>query len=294
MPSITGLATALGTNTLNQTRSSVIIIPLDVQDRIRRDDVAAFQYFPTTVSDQKGVNWQTKEIPGASLPLYQWISSGARTISFTAYFSSDVDLLSQANLPTRLKAGGQDDRNVDLRSAMAWLRQFLLPSYGQQSKLGSPTTFAPNKLYLYLQNSGIGMAGGASPFGGNDLIPCVMTQCDFDTTAYFPSGLPRVMTAQVSFAQIAQLNGVIGFPAGPTSQSATASSGTVGDPGATTGPTGSVSGPMEDYIAGVSTPSQSVPSGSSVPSQQPPMGGPFGYNIVPKLISQVISGASFG
>ena len=52
----------------------------------------AFQYFPDTVSDTKQVNWTPREIPGGSLPIYQWVASGERLISFTAYFTADVDL----------------------------------------------------------------------------------------------------------------------------------------------------------------------------------------------------------
>ena len=276
MAGVTDLASAIGTAVLNQSRSSAIILPLDVNDRIRRSDCRAFQYFPATISDQKGINWQTKEIPGGSLPLYQWISSGARQISFTAVFTSDTDLLSQANLPSRIQQSGQNDRNVDIRAAAVWLRQFMLPSYGQQTQLGTPTTFAPNKLVLYLQNSGIGIAGGASAFETNDSIPCVMTQCDFDYTAFFPSGLPRVMTAQLSFAQIGQMKGAIAFPAAPTSN---------GD--------GTVSGEMQNYINGSGqTPPQAVPSGSAIPSQQTPASDSFGYRIQPKLVQQVISGTN--
>jgi hypothetical protein len=53
------------------------------------------QYFPETLTDSKAVNYQVKDIPGGSLPLYQWVSSGAREISFTAVWTTDVDHYSQ-------------------------------------------------------------------------------------------------------------------------------------------------------------------------------------------------------
>lgn len=59
----------------------------------RRQHTHRFQYFPESVSDNKAINYATKEVPGGSLPLYQWINSGERTIGFTAMFTTDVDHL---------------------------------------------------------------------------------------------------------------------------------------------------------------------------------------------------------
>lgn len=41
-------------------------------------------FFPESVSDSKSVNWNNIELPGASHPIYQYVNSGERTISFTA------------------------------------------------------------------------------------------------------------------------------------------------------------------------------------------------------------------
>ena len=53
-------------------------------------DVFVFQFWPQQVSDNYQVNYATKNIPGASHPLYQWTGGGGRTISFEATFVSEI------------------------------------------------------------------------------------------------------------------------------------------------------------------------------------------------------------
>src|SRR5690606_21461705 len=112
-----------------------------------------------TITDTKSINYQAKEIPGGSLPLYQWVSSGERAISFEAVFTADVDLASDKDAFTKLVSKGQSHRNVDVRSALVWLRRFMLPRYVEE-KQGVPLTQSPRKCVLYIPNSGIGLNGG--------------------------------------------------------------------------------------------------------------------------------------
>jgi hypothetical protein len=48
-----------------------------------------FQYFPETIQDTRSVDYIQKNPVGSSHPLYQWVQSNARTISFTCIFSAD-------------------------------------------------------------------------------------------------------------------------------------------------------------------------------------------------------------
>lgn len=216
MPGLASLASASFAGQ-GDTQRKAYLIELDANDR----PAAAFefQYFPESISDSKSVNYQQKEIPGGSLPLYQWIASGERLVSFTATFSTDVDLRSDPKdgtsvksqgLVNRLKSSGVAKRNADLRSAVAWLRRYMLPTYsGSEYR----ATTAPSKLRLSLPGSGIGVAGGVVRGSVlDDTIICVMTQCEVNYEAFFPSGLPRYATVQLAFAQIPQLNGVVVFP----------------------------------------------------------------------------------
>lgn len=181
----------------------------------------AFQYFPDTIQDTKQVNWASREVPGGSLPIYQWISSGERSISFTAWFTTDMNLANLNNggeeLFSRLKDAGALRRNVDIRSAILILRQFMLPTYSGESEAGIQIAKAPQKLILGLPGTGIGMSGGQVgdiQENVSDQINCIMTQCDVTYEALFPNGSPRIASVSLAFSQIAQAakSGSVIFP----------------------------------------------------------------------------------
>lgn len=214
MPGIASLASAVASRLPDSTKKAYLI-ELDETDSPKA--AFSFQYFPESISDAKNINYQQKEIPGGSLPLYQWISSGERLLTFTAHFSTDVDLRKPSvsgsspeaqGLIARLQASGVKKRNPDIRSAIAWLRRYVLPTYANS------ITYAPSKLRLSLPGSGIGVAGGSIAGSAlDDTIICVMTQCEVTYEAFFPSGLPRYVNVQLAFAQIPQMNGQVLFPA---------------------------------------------------------------------------------
>lgn len=200
-------------------QSAVYLITLNPQTD-QPTFAATLQYFPESLSDTKAVNWQTKEIPGASLPLYQWTGSGERTISFTAQFSTDIDYLAPTtktnailnNIRERLRNAGQLNYNVDIRSAVVWLRSHMLPTYSSQG-----FAIPPPKLQLFIPRSGIGLAGGAASLTGSDgpdSIICVMTSCEVTWEKFFVSGAPRLASVNLSFAQVPQYKGQVQFPTG--------------------------------------------------------------------------------
>jgi hypothetical protein len=220
VPSISSLASALTPGLAIKT-SPVYIVELKDDDTPDSEKNLRFQYFPDTISDTKGINWVPKEIPGGSLPLYQWVSSGARTISFTAVFTTDVDFSNKGQgsanasiaLLGRLSGSGNSHRNIDIRGAVYWLRRFMLPRYGNDTAVGVPLTKAPHKLQLHMPGTGIGRAGGGG--GGScsrDWMTCIMTGCDVNWEAFFPSGFPRLATVSLSFTQVAQFRGQVAFP----------------------------------------------------------------------------------
>lgn len=216
---------------------------------VEKERTADAKAVTSTLLDMREKDRQTTEalrqtIPGGSLPLYQWVSSGERGISFTATFTSDTDLVADPQLATSLheSTSGLRERNVDIRSAVAWLRSFMHPRYvngstgggggnsvqgtaptsnvgvgsGSQSSGLSYLTLPPRRLRLYIPNSGIGIAGGMVSAQEQqsmaDSVTCVMTQCEVEWTAYFPSGCPRIATVQLAFSQIAQLGQRVVFP----------------------------------------------------------------------------------
>ena len=225
MPSLASLASSIGLNGISEKTSPVALLELDEKDKPVAGNVGnllRFQYFPESISDSKGVNWSPKEIPGGSLPLYQWISSGERVISFTAVFTADVDFSEEANKSDAaskfrdlLKSDGELSRNQDVRTAIMWLRRFMMPRYGDNVDTGGPLTKAPRKLQLHMPGTGIGWSGGAGNTVHNTQhhITAIMTGCEVELVQLFPSGLPRIATVALSFAQVAQFQGEVQFPA---------------------------------------------------------------------------------
>jgi hypothetical protein len=114
-------------------------------------------------------------------------------------------------MAARIKAVGEESRNVDIRSAVVWLRRFMYPRYGDASTSGTPVTYAPRKLYLSIPGSGIGLSGMGG-FGGADGVLCLMTQCEVRWLAYFPNNLPRLASVNLTFVEVAQLAGNVHFP----------------------------------------------------------------------------------
>lgn len=224
---------------VNTKRAHLYLTELDASDSPVWSDpnqtgdtpVRRFQYYPDTISDTKSVNYQTKDVPGGSLPLYQWVNGGERLITFTAVFTTDTDHyladeefhgdldVFSANLESRadahvgrLRSHGVSDRNVWIPSAIAWLRQFMLPRYGETGDTGVPFTEAPRKLRLTLPGTFIsasGGGGGASSRGG---LHCIMTQCDVTYVALFPSGNPRIAEVSLAFSEVPQRAGRVHFP----------------------------------------------------------------------------------
>lgn len=218
-----GLLSAAGSmlTQLSDKTATAYLAQLTSNGSLKPGSGTAFQYFPASISDSKANNWTTKDIPGGSLPLYNWVSGGARAIGFTAYFTTDVDIAhpgrkgdsgGQAYLD-RLKQFGEDRRNIDIRAAIAWLRQYMLPTYGTLSIVGTPVAKSPQPVLLCLPGTGIGVTGGDNfRLVDEDTIPAIMQTCDVTYEAAFPSGTPRIAQVSLSFEQIAQMPGMILFP----------------------------------------------------------------------------------
>jgi hypothetical protein len=198
--------------------------------------IRKFQYYPDSVSDTKAVNYATKEVPGGSLPLYQYINSGERVVSFTAVFTSDIDFFADQGegvlepalfnptsdawdseskkvngLIKRAEASGVGGRNVFIPAAILWLRRFVFPRYGTDREVESALTRPPSKLLLVMPGTGFARSGGTGGTGGDSSgMTCIMTQCDVTYEALFPSGCPRKVS--VSLSQTAQTGGTVVFP----------------------------------------------------------------------------------
>lgn len=199
------------------------LIPLDNEGREQVQLSRFFQYFPENISDSKGVNYASRNIPGGSHPLYQFINGTDRTISFTAIFTSDEDpappdLLASlqgglevgnlSNLITSnplqaLNNTGGTKHNSEVESAVIWLRSFLYPRYTKLSGNPHNAPQAPPVCRLYLPNSGV---HGTTENGQLvvDSVDCIMTQCDTVYETFYRNGKQRITTVNLTFNETIQ------------------------------------------------------------------------------------------
>lgn len=167
-----------------------------------------FQYWPESLQDSKGSEWNPRPVPGGSHPIYQWANGGERTLSFTAIFTTDtapeesvLELIGPAtndpyatqslNPLSGLVLGVRD---IDIRSAISWLRWFEYPTYGLD---GNQQVYPPAKAILVMPNTALG-------HNGEDHIICAMTTCDVTYEEWFPTGYPRIVEVALEFKELVQ------------------------------------------------------------------------------------------
>lgn len=172
----------------------------------------ALQYWPETLTDSRGVEWNPRNIPGGSHPIYQWTRSGERRLSFTAVFARDHEPnepvatgLSGAvkSLASSVGLGpeeGDPSREPPIEAAVSWLRYFTYPLY----RSGEIRVFEPPKVLLVF-------AGSSLAYDGSAGIVCVMTGCEVTYEAWFPNGAPRIIEVALEFAEVVQQGDSVKF-----------------------------------------------------------------------------------
>jgi hypothetical protein len=184
-------------------------------------NVFVFQFWPQQVQDNYTPNYATKNIPGASHPLYQWVSGSGRDISFTANFVSEVyedelleedkqdDFRARINKSSatstqagRATAGARNAvgalllpstrYKVNVAAALATLQQYLYPDYS------SGDTRPPRKLVLVLPGTKLGRTNT------EDGILCIMRSAAVTMESWFPSGELRAASVALRFSEIIQ------------------------------------------------------------------------------------------
>lgn len=187
-------------------------------------DVFVFQFWPSQVQDNYEVNYATKQIPGGSHPLYQWVGGNGRTISFDATFVSEVaedDLAPTLpfNRRIELQAAGISEASrvlrgvatgvaaaflpssrytVDVASAIHALQRFLYGNYNDIAALKGIAQ-PPQKLVLVLPGTRLGRRPGA------DGILCILLRADATIESWFPNGQIRAATVSLQFAEVVQV-----------------------------------------------------------------------------------------
>ena len=184
-------------------------------------DLFVFQFWPSQVTDSYTPNYATKQIPGASHPLYQYTGGNGRTISFTANFVAEVreesntlnepfntriaESFAEGAVAVRTKAGlsaaflPSSRYTVRVASALAALQRYLYPNYSTQAATKG-TTKPPQKLVLVLPGTKLGRKESA------DGVLCILKSANVTMESWFPSGELRAASVALEFAEIIQLS----------------------------------------------------------------------------------------
>jgi hypothetical protein len=172
----------------------------------------ALQYWPESLTDSRGSEWNPRNIPGGSHPIYQWARSGERRLSFTAVFARDHEpeeetvgglagavqsLASDIGLGPE---GGDPAREPPIEAAVSWLRYFTYPLY----RPGEIRVHEPPKALLVFSGSSLSHDGRAG-------LVTVMTGCEVTYEAWFPNGSPRIVEVALEFAEVVQEGNSVKF-----------------------------------------------------------------------------------
>lgn len=188
-------------------------------------NTSPFLLNPATFEDNKSAVWASNAIPGQNTPIYQWVSGGARMITFDALVTKDnsrfpeipkLDPL-QNLLDSALNAVGSiassffgvslpplggllggdaaeaEGNDLSINDYLTFYRSLLKPSYTPEGKLGS----APPLVVLYFGAS----LEQATPAKGSKIDAFtelfVLTNLSIRVTKQLPNLAP--MEAEVNF-----------------------------------------------------------------------------------------------
>lgn len=163
-----------------------ISLPQEYVNAFEKLPPLSLQFWPESVSDARDSGRTEKRIPGLSAPLWRWTTGGARTVSFTAMFTRDVEDDDDLRDPTMA------EDNYDIDGAVAWLRTFQLATYTDD---GEP--LPPPAIILVMEGFNLG-------WDGDPEMLCFMSGCDVTYNAWFPNGKLRSADASLQFSELIQ------------------------------------------------------------------------------------------
>ena len=203
------------------------LFPISDRGEVQISESGIFMLNPTSWTESKSANWVEHIVPGQSDPVLQWVSSGARTVTFEALVTADTsdfvsgqkrqpgeetDPLKKAvtfigsiaaaffKVPAPApRVESDDDRgdNLDISNYLNYYRSLLYPVY---DKVDNPNKLRNSPPLLVLYN---GNAINKLPMGGpgtrvssqHDIW--VLVDLQINITKQLPNLAP--MEATVSF-----------------------------------------------------------------------------------------------
>lgn len=203
------------------------LFPINNKGEIQFSEAGIFMLNPTSWQESKSTNWVEHSVPGQSDPVLQWISGGARTVTFEALVTADTsdfvsgqirqpgvetDPLKKAStfigsiaakffkVPApapRIESDDSRGSNLDISAFLNYYRSLIYPVY---DKVDNPNKLrnSPPLLVLYSGNAinKLPMGGPGTRIGSqHDLW--VLTDLQINITKQLPNLAP--MEASVSF-----------------------------------------------------------------------------------------------
>lgn len=161
------------------------LFKVDIAGNIINDPLGIFHLNPTAFNESKTSNWVQNQIPGQSDPVMQWVSSGARTLTFDALVTADTSdfTVEEAKVATEKakpknvqeavatfaaklfkvqvppKRSTQPLKNyevLDISDSLDYYRSLMYPTYSDPSGKGVPQRLKQSPpLLVLLAGSGI-------------------------------------------------------------------------------------------------------------------------------------------
>jgi hypothetical protein len=161
------------------------LFKVDIAGNIIADPLGIFHLNPSAFNESKSANWVQTAIPGQSDPVMQWVSSGARTITFDALVTADTSDFTVAESkaitekaktknvkeavatfamklfkvpvpPPRSTQPTKNSEVLDISDTLNYYRSLMYPTYSDPSGKGVPQRLkASPPLLVLLAGSGI-------------------------------------------------------------------------------------------------------------------------------------------
>lgn len=185
---------------------------------------------PDSYEESKSANWIEHQVPGQSDPIFQWVSSGARQVSFealvtadTAYFESyagtkpgeetdpvknSINKLGEVasaffkvTLPPprqTLEVAADKGDSLDISKYLEYYRSLLLPTYDNYN-MPKLVDYSPPLLVLYNGNSFSNIPYGNRVSSKHDLW--ILKDLKIRITKQLPNLAPMEATVQFTLVQ---------------------------------------------------------------------------------------------
>lgn len=203
---------------------------IDKDGNIIKNRAGVFILNPASYEESKSANWVQQQVPGQSDPVMQWVSSGARTVSFEALVTADTSYF-QSGLVTKpgeetdpikktinqigaiasaffkvtlppprqtVQVSANKGDSLDISEYLNYYRSLLYPTYDNSTN-PNKLRYSPPLLVLYAGKSIIKVPYENRISSQHDLW--VLTDLKIRITKQLPNLAPMEATVQFTLVQ---------------------------------------------------------------------------------------------